>query len=160
MRVRTPSNAKRSIAALETLIFDADTEEPPVLDEEDRKYVHIAVRIAVQSDIAFRRLLRRRDPLARTDYTEDLCIDIRSGMDFYASLMSLTGYLRGATAPRRPTGSLRQVMIAHGKTLRRLAGSNADLPGLMSLLVELIQLELVWFASSWPTHVMLGPESK
>lgn len=141
----------KSIAGLEALICSGDTDVPSALDEKDREAIHITLRIALESDTTFRALLRRKDPLAPTAQTDYLCGTIRSGIDFFSVVMQTAVGIRGVVVPRR-SGSLRQLMVEHGKYLRLLEQPKLSLGPRLSLLVALIRVELMFFGYSWPLH--------
>ncbi|MDB4944277.1 MAG: hypothetical protein JWP97_3811 [Labilithrix sp.] len=157
MNNSTMARRAGQLAALERLIFASDTEVPPVLDDDDREAVHICLRLALESDAAFRLLLRRKGPLVPTRATDYLCNSLRSGIDFYAQVMSTTSILKGVAVPRS-RGSIRQSMLAHGTYLRQLREPDLSLPRRMSLLMAAIRVQLLFFGHFWGLEVGFAPQ--
>jgi hypothetical protein len=143
-----PPERIKSRTSLERLFWRQDREVPPALNYDDREALRIVIRIALESDKTFRRLLRgngRIKPNSETDY---LCGTIRAGIDFFAIVIQTCGVIRDVTLPRT-TGTVRKILAEHGRQLRRLGRPDLTFAERLSTLLALIHIETVFWGQFW-----------
>jgi hypothetical protein len=134
----------------EALIWRDDLDVPPALDATDREAIHIVIRIAFESDEAFRKILRCPGSPVPTKETDYLCDTIRSGIDFFAIVSQTAAIIRGVVKPKpRQRWTLTEMLVEHGKCVRRLETKSLNLSQRMTLLLALIQIETIFFGHFW-----------
>jgi hypothetical protein len=134
---------------IEALFVRGDVEDPPALDSQDRAALRVVLRTAVESEAVFQRLRRSKGTIVKTDRVDHLCDSIRASMDFFAVVKQTAAILRGVQSPPAKNGSLREQLVEHGRVFRGFRAPNLDLPTRMSGLLELIQIELIFFGHMW-----------
>lgn len=146
-RVARERRQKR-LELLATLFWRDDVEEPAALERDDREAIRVILRIALESDVAFRNVLRRKGSIDLTDELDYVCDSIQAGMDFFALVKEKGAIIRDVKTPRE-SGSLRHMMLKHGKYLRLLRDPKPGLPRRISLLLALVRINLIVFAHLW-----------
>jgi hypothetical protein len=139
---------RKQVRLLADLIWRDDVEEPTALADDDREAIQVVLRIALESNDAFGKVLRQKGPVWRTDELDHLCDSIRAGIDFFAVVKQTANCIRDVTPPHT-TGSLRQMMLQHRKCLAPLRDPKLSLPKRLSLLLVMIRIELIVFGHLW-----------
>jgi hypothetical protein len=85
------------------------------------------------------------------DKIEDICHTVRAGMDWTASIKSWTELITGVkfARPHRLASSLQKMVHQHANLSKELRSSKVELPERVSILLTLIQIELVFFGHMW-----------
>jgi hypothetical protein len=146
--MRAQEQRRQQLARLTESLFRLDVEEPAALDEKDREAIGVALGIALEADTVFQRVLRRKGHVQLSEELDHLCDSVRAGIDFFATIKQTAAIIRGVKT-RRKSGPLRRLMVEHGKCLKRMGDPKLDLPQRLSVLLELIQLDLLVFAHTW-----------
>jgi hypothetical protein len=142
--------AQRMVKKVEALFRLDDSSDEPSLDEQDCEALRVCVRIMTECDFSFRRIPRRA-MLTRSSELEYLCDTIRSGMDSFERIKSLASVLRGVRIKRPKTSniSLQEVIAKHASLFERLGSPKLSLAKRLSIVVDAIQLELVFLGVMW-----------
>ena len=138
------------VRTIELLILKGDTDDPSALDEADREALRVALRIALECDVVFRQIIRSKDAITFNDPVDHACDSIRAAIDSFATIKQTSRIFNGVRLPPvRPGRPLLQSLVRHGVALHRLQQPGLDLPARMSLLLELIRIELIFFGHVW-----------
>ena len=150
-RQRELSAMDRATDHIVALILAEDTQEPSLFDAEGRRALRSTVYTVVEVELVFRKLQRLRTARARMDWVEYLCTSIRSAMRWHeevkASVVGVPG-VRPLHSDRLPP-SVRAIVRAHSRLYRRLWLTPRRAEDLLSVLLELIRLELLWLGHMW-----------
>jgi hypothetical protein len=120
----------------------------PVLSAKDRRALRSVLRLACESGQLFATI--SRVPIRSTERLEHFCDSVQAGMDFIATVKQTAGVLRGVSyPPRERNGSLLRLLAVHGRLLGRIQQPALGLERRLSLLLELVQIELIFFAHVW-----------
>jgi hypothetical protein len=137
------------VKAVDSMIGREDADQPAALDEKDREAVRVVVRIAAESDGVFRAISRKDGPVGRTAKVDHLCDSIEAGMDFFSTVKQSARIIQGVKLPRTKRGSVRSILVEHAKLFEHLQRRNLGLPRRLSILLELIRIELIFFGHVW-----------
>jgi hypothetical protein len=142
--------ARRKVREVESLFRLADSSDEPALNEGDYEALGVAVRIMTECDFAFRRI-PNRTRITRSVELEYLCDTIQSGMDSFETIKGLARLVRGIRFKRPKTSdiSLEQIIAEHLDLFERLGSPKLSFAKRLSVLVDAIQLELVFFGIMW-----------
>jgi hypothetical protein len=140
---------RKIVQVVDKLIEKEDNAEPSALDEKDREAVRVVVRISAESDAVFRQVLRKRGPIAWSDRVDHLCDSIEAGMEFFATVKQSARIIGGVRLPPRKSGSLRSLVAEHRELFDDLQKRDIGLPKRLSVLLELIRIELIFFSHVW-----------
>jgi hypothetical protein len=130
------------------LFAEEDNESPKALDASDRRALRAVLRIIAESDLVFRTALKSGQLNRWTERTEHLCDSIESGLALFATIKQSAGIIRGVVVSKR-SGSLRSMLAEHGRLFKRLQKEGLGLPVRLSLVLQLVRIELIFFAHMW-----------
>ena len=130
------------------LFAEEDNDSPPTLDASDRKALRAVLRIISESDMVFRTALKSGQLSRWTERTEHLCDSIESGIALFATVKQSARIVRGVVVSKR-SGSLRSLLAEHGRLFKRLQKKRLGLPVRLSLVLQLVRIELIFFAHMW-----------
>lgn len=142
--------AQRTVKKVEALFRLTDSGDEPSLDEQDYEALRVCVRVMTECHFSFQRIPHRAI-VTRSVELEYLCDTIRSGMDCFERIRSLANVLRGVRFKRPKTLniSLKGVVAEHTSLFEKLDSPKLSLSKRLSVLVDAIQLELVFFGVMW-----------
>jgi hypothetical protein len=141
---------RKVVAAIDSLIGREDADNDlPALDNDDREALRVVLRIASESDTVFRQILRRRGSVRWNERVDYLCDSIRSGMDFFAIVKQTARTLEGIEPLQQRSERLRDLLTRHTRLFKRIQARDLGLSERLSIVLQLIQIELIFFGHFW-----------
>lgn len=132
---------------LERFLRDADD---LVIAEKDRSALRVCIRIAVESDAEFQRILARQNKMEWTEDIDYLCDSIESGVEFFSTFRALVEPVSGLKFDRPlRASSLRLLLRQHHRDFRCLRSARATFAERASALIRAIKVELTFWGHFW-----------
>lgn len=135
----------------ETLL-EADDEAPRVFDSNtSQAALRSAVRVVVESEMLFRRMRRLRSREAREFVADWLGDSIQAGLEDFETVKTSCTVLAGVRVRRERLviGGESRIIAAHHRRWRAVIAHQRSPNARMRALLDMMRLELQWFAARW-----------
>jgi len=142
---------RRDAERLHALVLAADTDEPHIFDERHRQDLLNVFHTVVKSQFVFTRIKKLRSNRRREYWTDWHCGTIFGSLESYASVKLVGESILGIKIEHRESlpRNVNALMRAHGELYHGLWASDRADNDRVKVLLQLIQLELVWFGHMW-----------